>query len=56
MEQQQNMRNEQNIGHIVRNKCAITNLSLTYKISFQRKYDNAQGLFLIKINLFLITN
>ena len=30
---QQNMGNEENIGHIVRDKRAITSLSLTYKIS-----------------------
>ena len=33
MKQQQNMRSEGNIGHIVRGKQAITSSSLTYKIS-----------------------
>ena len=33
VKQQQNMRNEENIGHAVRDKRAITNLSLSWKIS-----------------------
>ena len=35
------MRNEENIGHIEQDKCAITSLSLSWKISASFYYCNS---------------